>query len=77
MMIYYADDNIDNSLQYKSKFFILSRSSSGESYIKLNTIGPKEEMVRFNINGLKVSKEEPGIQVVVYKDGTTEKIVNK
>lgn len=77
IMIYYADDNIDNSLQYKSKFFILSRSSSGESYIKLNTIGPKEEMVRFNINGLKVFKEEPGIQVVVYKDGTTEKIVNK
>lgn len=77
MMIYYADDNIDNTLQYKSKFFILSRSSSGESHIKLNAISPKEELARFNINGLKVSKEEPGIQVVVYKDGTTEKIVNK
>ena len=77
MMLYYADEYIDNTPQYKSKFFILSRSSSGESHIKLNAIGQKEEIARFNVNGSKVSKNEPGIQVVVYKDGTTEKIVNK
>jgi len=50
-------------------------SSSSIPVIEVDRETEKEEIGRYNINGVKVEETDDGIQIILYSDGTADKVL--
>lgn len=66
----FNDSSIENFVVIENDNFTSANSPAYESR-------EKEEVARYNTNGQTVNKEEDGIQILVYSDNTTRKVLNK
>lgn len=56
---------------------VYSSSSSSVPVIEDNRDTEKEEIGRYNINGVQVEETEDGIQIILYSDGSANKVLKK
>ena len=57
---------------------LMTHDSSSDSMVKsIDADGDAYEVARYNLQGIKVSEDTPGIQIVVYSNYTTRIIINE
>ncbi len=49
--------------------------SSAIQAAEMNEVIEKEEIGRYNINGVKIEEADGGIQIILYSDGTADKVL--
>lgn len=74
--VYYIGDNaFDDCVNLKS--IEIYKSSSSVRAVEEDRDSEKLEIGRYNINGVKVEETEDGVQIILYSDGTADKVLKR
>lgn len=71
--VYYIGDNAFDDCENLKSIEVYSSNSSIQAIEEDRN--EKEEIGRYNINGVKVEKTDEGVQIILYSDGTADKVL--
>ena len=74
----YIGDNAFDGCDQLTSIEIYESTSAARAVEAENSPSEAKEVGRYNIQGVKVQEDEDGqVQIILYSDGTSQKVINK
>ena len=76
--VYYIGENAFDDCEQLTSIEIYEATSSASAIEADSPHSEAKEVGRYNIQGVKVQEDEEGqVQIILYSDGTSQKVINK